>query len=78
EGPQLLRLEHGHAASLDELLERIVCRRHLMLLFSPWALPRLGEHLRSCTEAEWYQGRSSGVLRFNEPGLFMAVSDMLD
>lgn len=78
EGPLLLRLEDGHAAWLDELLERIDCRRHLMLLFSPWPLPRLGEHLRSCTQAEWNQGRSSGVLRFYEPGLFMAVSDMLD
>lgn len=78
EGPLLLRLEDGHAAWLDELLERIDCRHHLMLLFSPWPLPRLGEHLRSCTQAEWNQGRSSGVLRFYEPGLFMAVSDMLD
>ncbi|HBO3044041.1 DUF4123 domain-containing protein [Pseudomonas aeruginosa] len=77
EGPLLLRLEDGHAAWLDELLERIDCRHHLMLLFSPWSLPRLGEHLRSCTQAEWNQGRSSGVLRFYEPGLFMAVSDML-
>ncbi|MDF5922112.1 DUF4123 domain-containing protein [Pseudomonas aeruginosa] len=74
----LLRLEDGHAGWLDELLERIDCRRHLMLLFSPWPLPRLGEHLRSCTQAEWNRGRSSGVLRFYDPGLFMAVSDMLD
>ncbi|EPK3243387.1 DUF4123 domain-containing protein [Pseudomonas aeruginosa] len=78
EGPLLLRLEDGHAGWLDELLERIDCGRHLMLLFSPWPLPRLGEHLRSCTQAEWNQGRSSGVLRFYDPGLFMAVSDMLD
>ncbi|WP_134563712.1 DUF4123 domain-containing protein, partial [Pseudomonas aeruginosa] len=56
EGPLLLRLEDGHAGWLDELLERIDCRRHLMLLFSPWPLPRLGEHLRSCTQAEWNQG----------------------
>ncbi len=78
EGPLLLRLEDGHAAWLDELLERIDSPPPPDAPVQPWPLPRLGEHLRSCTQAEWNQGRSSGVLRFYEPGLFMAVSDMLD
>ncbi|MCC6074544.1 DUF4123 domain-containing protein [Pseudomonas sp. GCM10022188] len=79
-GPILLRLNrqpHAHQSWLRDLLASQNWHSHVLVLLSPWGFNALGRHLRHCTQAEWNNGRASGLLRYYDPRLFLAASDML-
>lgn len=79
-GPILLRLSrhaHTHLSWLRDLLSSQDWHSHLLVLLSPWEFTALSQHLRHGTQAEWNAGKASGLLRYYDPRLFMAASDML-
>lgn len=81
QGPVLLRFDwHDPAqqAALAELVTALLPEQRLLALLSPWPFGRLTVHLTYHLEAEWNQGRSSGLLRFYDPRLFLAFCEMLD
>lgn len=80
-GPQLLRLDRvdaGHVQLLRDLANAPRGNQHLLALTSPWDFHELSIHLAHCTQAEWNDGKSSGLLRFFDPRLFIAVSEALN
>ena len=80
QGPVLLRLqwaEQEHQRWLQQLLDGLHQDSRLLALRSAWPFAELASHLRHCTQAEWNQGRSGGLLRYWDPRLFLAVSDTL-
>lgn len=80
-GPQLLRLDRvnsRHAQLLTDMASAPRGHQHLLALTSPWDFHELSVHLAHCTQAEWNDGKSSGLLRFFDPRLFIAVSEALN
>lgn len=80
-GPWLLRLDNANAQHLQLLTDLADAPRgnqHLLALTSPWDFHELSVHLGHCTQAEWNDGRSSGLLRYYDPRLFIAVSEALN
>lgn len=80
-GPLLLRLRLTQPQCpqwLSELLVSANAHQHVLALLSPWAFPELASHLRHCTQCEWNDGRSSGLLRFYDPRLLLATHEALD
>jgi hypothetical protein len=80
-GPLLLRVPLTAAQEwpwLNELLASANAHQHVLALLSPWAFPELASHLRHCTQCEWNDGRSSGLLRFYDPRLLLAIHEALD
>ncbi|UUY09489.1 DUF4123 domain-containing protein [Pseudomonas sp. J452] len=80
QGPVLLRLQRQdqeHLLWLQQLLDSLHREPRLLALLSSWSFVELTEHLRHCTQAEWNQGRSGGLLRYWDPRLFLAVSETL-
>lgn len=80
-GPLLLRLrvdQLGRQPWLDELLASRNAHQHLLVLLSPWPFTQLASHLRHCTQAEWNDGRGSGLLRFYDPRMLVPTSEALD
>lgn len=80
-GPLLLRVEltqNQYPQWLNELLASDNAHQHVLALLSPWAFPELANHLRHCTQSEWNDGRSSGLLRFYDPRLLLATHEALD
>lgn len=80
-GPRLLRLDRvdaEHMQLLTDLASTPYSNQHLLALTSPWDFHELSAHLGHCTQAEWNDGRSSGLLRFFDPRLFVAVSEALN
>lgn len=80
QGPILLRLNwdiESHQAWLAAFLAIVHRDARVIALHSHWPFPALADHLRHCTQAEWNQGRASGLLRYWEPRLFLATSEML-
>ena len=47
------------------------------MLFSTLDFIALANHLACCLQVEWQDGLSSGVLRFNDPRLFLAIINQL-
>ncbi|MGE8358685.1 DUF4123 domain-containing protein [Pseudomonas sp.] len=81
QGPVLLRFDWKDAkqqAALTELVSMLLPQQRLLALFSAWPFQRLAMHLTHHLQAEWNQGRSSGLLRFYDPRLFLATCEMLD
>lgn len=80
QGPILLRLDWDtdqHQAWLAAFLSAVHRDARVLALHSHWPFSALADHLRNCTQAEWNQGRTSGLLRYWEPRLFLATSEML-
>ncbi|MWV14828.1 DUF4123 domain-containing protein [Pseudomonas sp. L-22-4S-12] len=80
-GPWLLRLDNSNAEHQQLLTDLSNCPRshqHLLALTSPWDFLELATHLGHCTQAEWNDGQSSGLLRFFDPRLLLAVSEALN
>lgn len=80
QGPVLLRLQRQdqeHLLWLQQLLDSLHREPRLLALLSSWSFGELTEHLRHCTQAEWNQGRSGGLLRYWDARLFLAVSETL-
>lgn len=80
-GPLLLRVgldQLDQQIWLSELLASRNAHQHLLALLSPWPFAALASHLRHCTQTEWNDGRSSGLLRFYDPRLLVATSEALD
>ena len=80
QGPVLLRLQWAdqeHRLWLQQLFDSLHREPRLLALLSNWSFIELSEHLRHCTQAEWNQGRSGGLLRYWDPRLFFAVSETL-
>lgn len=80
QGPVLLRLQWAdqeHRLWLQQLLDSLHREPRLLALLSNWPFIELSEHLRHCTQAEWNQGQNSGLLRYWDPRLFLAVSETL-
>jgi hypothetical protein len=80
-GPLLLRVEltqNQYPLWLNELLATDNAHQHVLALLSPWAFPELASHLRHCSQCEWNDGRSSGLLRFYDPRLLLATHEALD
>ncbi|WJN59615.1 DUF4123 domain-containing protein [Pseudomonas sp. SO81] len=80
QGPVLLRLQWAdqeHRFWLQQLFDSLHREPRLLVLLSSWSFIELSEHLRHCTQAEWNQGQSSGLLRYWDPRLFLAVSETL-
>ncbi|ALI01265.1 DUF4123 domain-containing protein [Pseudomonas sp. FW306-02-F02-AA] len=76
-GPLLLRVDKVQKPWLKTFINAIDCNQHVLALFSPWDFDVLSEHLRGCTQAQWNQGRSEGVLRYYEPRMFVPVCETL-
>lgn len=80
-GPLLLRVgldQLDQQLWLNELLASRNAHQHLLALLSPWPFAALASHLSHCTQAEWNDGRSSGLLRFYDPRVLVATSEALD
>lgn len=80
-GPLLIRVsldQLEHQAWLDGLLASKNAHQHLLALLSPWPFTQLAGHLRHCTQAEWNDGRGSGLLRFYDPRMLVPTSEALD
>jgi hypothetical protein len=78
-GPLLLRVRLTASQEwLGELLASANAHQHVLALLSPWAFPELASHLRHCSQCEWNDGRSSGLLRFYDPRLLLATHEALD
>lgn len=77
-GPLLLRVGLDQQLWLNELLASRNAHQHLLALLSPWPFAALASHLSHCTQAEWNDGRSSGLLRFYDPRVLVATSEALD
>lgn len=81
QGPILLRLSWDDSAQqawLADFTQRMHREHRLLALFSAWDFDALSAHLRHCSQAEWDQANSSGLLRYYEPRLLLAVCEMLD
>lgn len=81
QGPILLRISldnADHQAWLAKTAERLLQERRLLALLSTWPFAALARHLSQHVQAEWNQGRSSGLLRYYDPRLFLATCEMLD
>ncbi|TBU76582.1 DUF4123 domain-containing protein [Pseudomonas daroniae] len=80
-GPLLLRVRVDQLKQqswLDELLASRNAHQHLLALLSPWPFTQLASHLSHCTQAEWNDGRGSGLLRFYDPRMLVPTSEALD
>ena len=80
QGPVLLRLHWANAAQqawLGTFATRMHREHRLLAMLGAWPFEPLAEHLRHCTQAQWNRGESGGLLRFYDPRLFLAVSDLL-
>ena len=80
QGPILLRLQWNsqeHQHYLQRLFDALCDQPRLLALFSRWGFSELSAHLRHYTQAEWNQGRASGLLRYWDPRLILAVSTAL-
>ncbi|CAN1605923.1 DUF4123 domain-containing protein [Pseudomonas mediterranea] len=81
QGPVLVRVLLFNTAQRRWLTDFIQsCYRHsrVLALFSRWSFDALGERLGRCTQAEWAQGRRSGVLRYYDTRLFRVLCELLD
>ncbi|MDR8016677.1 DUF4123 domain-containing protein [Ectopseudomonas guguanensis] len=81
QGPVLLRFDwrdNGQRSALADLTATLFPQQRLLALLSPWPFERLAAHLAYHLQAEWNQGRSSGLLRFYDPRLFLAYCETLD
>lgn len=81
DGPILLRIRAEQLKQrswLDELLASKNAHQHLLALLSPWPFAQLASHLSHCTQAEWNDGRGSGLLRFYDPRMLVPTSEALD
>ncbi|MVW73969.1 DUF4123 domain-containing protein [Pseudomonas xionganensis] len=81
QGPILLRISLATTAQwqwLSEVDETLLSQQRLLALLSAWPFADLAQHLSQHLQAEWNQGRSSGLLRYYDPRLFLAICDMLD
>lgn len=81
QGPILLRLrwdESSQQTWLTDFLAQVHRQSRVLALFSQWHFGELVDHLRHYTQVVWDQGKSSGLLRYWEPRLFLATSEMLN
>lgn len=81
QGPALVRLcwdEPEQLAWLAEFLAQVHRQSRVLALFSQWHFGELVDHLRHYTQVVWNRGKSSGLLRYWEPRLFLATSEMLN
>ncbi|MCU1718987.1 DUF4123 domain-containing protein [Pseudomonas sp. 5P_3.1_Bac2] len=80
-GPWLVRLPLKTLEQqpwLKPLLSSPNANHHLLALLSPWRFADLTHHLRHCTQVQWNNGKSTGLLRFYDPRLITAVTEALD
>ncbi|WP_019103325.1 DUF4123 domain-containing protein [Chromobacterium haemolyticum] len=81
EGPALLRLPLHSPGGLEKWarqLDKWQGEPRLLALLGDWDFDALAERLSACLQASWDQGRQQGVLRFNDPRVFAAVSQTLE
>jgi hypothetical protein len=79
QGPVLIRVFWEHAnqiAWLGEFLAQFHGKSRALALLSRWPFDALTEHLRYCTQAEWDNGASSGILRYYDTRLFKHISGL--
>ncbi|MEH6493293.1 DUF4123 domain-containing protein [Halopseudomonas sp.] len=80
-GPLLVRIDlavNDQRAWLAECLTQMYSQRRILVIHSRWPFAVLTKHLRCCTQAEWNQGNTTGLLRYFDPRLFLATCEMLD
>lgn len=80
QGPLLLRLDCDDPqqwAWLEAQTHSLHQQQRLLFLLSAWPFDTLTRHLRHCTQAEWDQGRQTGLLRYYDPRLILAVCETL-
>ncbi|UZE23590.1 DUF4123 domain-containing protein [Pseudomonas sp. B21-056] len=81
QGPVLVRVLLFNTAQRAWLMDFLqACHGHsrVLVLLSRWSFDALGERLGRCTQAEWEQGRKSGVLRYYDTRLFRLLCELLD
>ncbi|MDN0085762.1 DUF4123 domain-containing protein [Crenobacter sp. SG2305] len=81
EGPVLVRLSIGPLSAsrgLRQLIKHFSGQPRLLVLLNDWPYDQLAEHLRYYLQPEWDGGKSKGVLRFYNTGLFRIVISTLD
>lgn len=81
QGPIMVRLhwdEPEQLAWLTAFLAHVHRQSRALVLLNQWHFSDLAEHLRHYTQAVWNQGKSSGLLRYWEPRVFLACCEMLN
>lgn len=81
QGPVLVRLrwdEPGQTAWLTEFLAQVHRQSRVLVLLNQWRFDELTGHLRHYSQAAWNQGKSSGLLRYWEPRVFLACCETLN
>lgn len=79
-GPLLVRVDLAaseQCAWLAECVAQLYSQRCLLAVHSRWPFAALANHLRQCTQVEWNQGRTTGLLRYFDPRLFLATCETL-